>query len=399
MYPKKFKEKEKGLVLVSVLLILGLLSAVAAGTLLSGQLDLRISANLKSRSQAFYVAEAGLHHAWQELADGNGINDLAAVFAATGVTTLFSNASFGGGSYSVTAEPIPTSRPKRLKLISRACLPAGEPCPPGNAKVIIEAQLRGESMFQCAICAKESVHLSGGAKTDSFDSATASYDVLLAGSDGNIRSNGTITLSGSYTQASGSAAAGGSVTTTGGATVTGTITNQAPAHEYSPVAPCGPAYSNGAGVTGGNYNTYTGELTGNAGDAITVSSGNYCFSSVQLAGGSSLTVNGPVVVNVAAHSDFSGGEIINTTADAENLKLFSSLSSSVQGITVSGGAQTYMAIYAPDSKVEIVGGGDFFGSIVGTIVESATGAKIHYDRKFQDNQDGRVVLLTWAELF
>ncbi len=55
---------ERGVVLVIVLLIMGLLSAVAAGTLLSGQIDLRISANLKTRTQAFYIAEAGLHRAW-----------------------------------------------------------------------------------------------------------------------------------------------------------------------------------------------------------------------------------------------------------------------------------------------------------------------------------------------
>jgi hypothetical protein len=93
------------------------------------------------------------------------------------------------------------------------------------------------------------------------------------------------------------------------------------------------------------------------------------------------------------------GEVINTTTDAENLKVFSSLVSSEQGIRVSGGNQRYMAIYAPDAKVHIVGGGDLFGSVVGKVVESAGGARIHYDKRLEDNQDGKVTMLTWVELF
>ena len=399
MYPNKFKENERGLVLVSVLLIMALLSAVAAGTLLSGQLDLRISANLKTRSQAFYIAEAGLHHAWQEMADSDGTNDLAALFDATGITPLFSNVSFGGGSYTVTAEPISGSSPKRLKVVSTGCLPAGEPCAPGSSRAIIEAQLRGESIFPCAICSQAGIYLAGGTKTDSFDSREAPYDSLNAGTDGYVQSNGTIALSGSTTQVNGDAAAGGTVSTNGGATVTGTTTHNAPLRVFPPVASCGPPYSSGVGVTGGSYNSSTGELSGEAGNAIVLSDGSYCFSNIQLAGGSSLTVHGPVTINVSTHSDLASGEVINTTTDAENLKVFSSLVSSEQGIRVSGGNQRYMAIYAPDAKVHIVGGGDLFGSVVGKVVESAGGVRIHYDKRLEDNQDGKVTMLTWVELF
>jgi hypothetical protein len=399
MYSKKSGENERGLVLVCVLLILGLLSAVAAGTLLSGQLDLRISANLKTRSQAFYIAEAGLHHAWQEIADGDGTNDLAALFDATEITTLFSNAPFGGGSYTVTAEPISGPNPKRLKVISTGCLPPGEPCASGNSKVIIEAQLRGDSLFPCAVCSRESINLAGGTKTDSFDSRTAPYESLNAGTNGDVRSNGTITLWGSTTQVNGAATAGGPVTLSKGATVTGATTLNAPPRVFPAVASCGPPYSSGAGVTGGSYDPATGELRGTEGDAIALSDGSYCFSSIQLTEGSSLTVSGPVILNVTAHSDFAGGEVMNTTADAENLKVLSNLVSSERGIRVSGGNQTYMGIYAPDAKVHILGGGDFFGSIVGGMVVGDGGAKIHYDERFEDNQDGKVTMLTWVELF
>lgn len=390
---------ERGIVLVMVLLIMGLLSAVAAGTLLSGQIDLRISANLKTRTQAFYIAEAGLHRAWQEMADGDGTDDFVAVFSAQGATTLFNNTSFSGGSYAVTARALSGSNPKRIKVTSTGCLPAGDPCSSGSSKVVTEAQFKRASLFPCAVCGKDSVSLSGGAKTDSFDSRVAPYDALTAGSDGDVRSNGAIVLSGNTTQIRGDATAGGAVSIHGGATVTGTVTNNVPLREFPSVTPCGPPFSSGSGITGGSYSSITGELRGTGGDAIVLADGTYCFSSVTLGGGSTLTVNGPVTINVTADSDFTGGGVTNTTTIAENFKILSSLASSSQGIRVSGGGQAYMVIYAPDGRLKVVGGGDIFGSVVGKIVESAGGVRFHYDKRLEDNQDGGVVMLTWVELF
>ena len=390
---------ERGVVLVIVLLIMGLLSAVAAGTLLSGQIDLRISANLKTRTQAFYIAEAGLHRAWQEMADGDGTDDFEAVFSARGTTRLFTNMSFSRGSYAVTAWALSGSNPKRIKVTSTGCQPAGDPCPSGNSKVVTEAQFKRALLFPCAVCGRDSVSLSGGAKTDSFDSRVAPYDALTAGSDGDVGSNGAIILSGSTTQIRGDATAGGAVSIHGGATVTGTATNNARLSEFPSVTPCGPPYSSGSGITGGSYNSATGELRGTGGDVIVLADGSYCFSSVTLGGGSTLTVNGPVTINVTADSDFTGGGVTSATAIAENLKIFSSLASSSQGIRVSGGGQAHMAIYAPDARLEVVGGSDIFGSVVGKIVESAGGVRFHYDKRLEDNQDGGIVMVTWVELF
>jgi Tfp pilus assembly protein PilX len=136
-------KNDQGVALVVVLMVMVILSSIAgAGLLLTG-LDLKTSANLKSRTLAFYVADAGLNHGWQELGDGNGTNDFAAVFSAGGTTTLFSNASFGQGSYTVTGQAVAGSNPNRVKVTATGCLPSG--CSSGSSKAVIEAEFKWES--------------------------------------------------------------------------------------------------------------------------------------------------------------------------------------------------------------------------------------------------------------
>lgn len=133
------KNKQGIALLIALMVMMILLSITGAGLLFSG-LNLKTTSSLKTRTQAFYVADGSLYHALQELSDGNGTNDFATVFSATGTTTLFSNTSFGGGSYTVTAQAVVGSNPNRVKVTATGCLPAG--CPSGSSKAVIEAEFK-----------------------------------------------------------------------------------------------------------------------------------------------------------------------------------------------------------------------------------------------------------------
>jgi len=386
---------------VITLLILTLLIGAGTGAIFSTQMDLKTSGNLKRRAKAFYIAQAGLNHAWQELNDSDGTNDFATVFSS-GATAVspFKDTSFGSGSYTVTAQAVPGSSPKRIKATSTGCQPSGNPCPAGNSQSVIEAQFTGNLLFTNAAFGKSSATLSGGALTDSFDSRVGAYSAATAGSDGDVGSNGDITLSGGTTQIKGDATGGGTVTTSGGSTVTGTTTETAPNVTLPPVdSPCGSSFSDGTGITGGSYNSSNGQLNGTAGANITLDDGIYCLSSLDLSGGSTIEVNGSVTIYLTDKSDLSGGGITNTTHVAANLKIFSSYSSTSQGITVSGGSEAYMTIYAPAAKVKISGAGDFYGAVVGGNIDITGGAKFHYDKALEDDLWGPVERLTWKELF
>lgn len=406
----KLLANERGMILVISLMILALLLGAGVGAIVSMQTDLRTSSNLKTGKQAFYIADAGVNRAWKELDDGNGTNDFDSL---SGSVTLYSNVSYASGSYTVTAEvqhPGSSTKPiipKRVKVTSTGCYPAVTgtgSCPAGSAKVVIEAQFRRESLFNCAACGKDSVSITGGSTTNSYDSRTGAYGGSNVGSDGDVGSNGTITLSGSPTVVYGDASALTSVTTSGGASVTGTTTNLKAPIEFPPIShPCGSpyTYSSGSGITGGTYNSANGQLRGTGSTGIELASGTYCFSSVDLAGQSTLTVQAGSTVKIylTADSNFTGGGVVNNTGLPENLEIYSLFSSSSQGISVSGGSQVGMAIYAPDCRVALSGGSNYYGSIVGKSIDISGGTAFHYDKRLEDNVDGEIGMVSWRQVF
>ena len=175
---RKTLKDDAGFILMPLLLVMGLVSLAAGGALLSGQLDLRATARLKMSIQAFYIAEAGLNHGWDELENSDGVNDFRALSTAAGGTMLFRKRDFEEGSYTVTSEVVAGSNPGRVKVTSTGCLPAGDPCPSGHSKAVMEAEFRRQSLFLCALCGKEGVTLSGGSQTDSFDLRKLPYTIL-----------------------------------------------------------------------------------------------------------------------------------------------------------------------------------------------------------------------------
>src|SRR3970040_1960436 len=186
----KLLANERGMILVISLMILALLLGAGVGGIVSMQTDLRTSSNLKTGKQRFYIADAGVNRAWKKLDDGNGTNDFDSL---SGSVTLYSNVSYASGSYTVTAEvqhPGSSTQPiipKRVQVTSTGCYPAVTgtgSCPAGSAKVVIEQQFRRESLFNCAACAKDSVSITGGSTTNSYDSRTGAYGGSNVGSDG-----------------------------------------------------------------------------------------------------------------------------------------------------------------------------------------------------------------------
>jgi hypothetical protein len=68
------KRGEQGIALIAVLIITTLLLGLIGGTLLFTQIDLRISSNLKTGSEAFSIAEAGLYHSIAKIPSGHNFS-------------------------------------------------------------------------------------------------------------------------------------------------------------------------------------------------------------------------------------------------------------------------------------------------------------------------------------
>jgi len=113
-----------GIVLVISLLILTLILSAGLGAIFSVQSDLRSSGNFEKGTQAFYIAEAGVNHARQELHDGDGTNDFNSIYAAANDTVIVSVSNFNGGTYSVKRTGS-ASNPLSIKALAVATLPNG----------------------------------------------------------------------------------------------------------------------------------------------------------------------------------------------------------------------------------------------------------------------------------
>ena len=175
--------------------------------------------------------------------------------------------------------------------------------------------------------------------------------------------------------------------------MTGTIDDTC-AEEYTSVE-TPPTLSNL--ISGGSKSVNTSE---------TLSTGDYKFSSLSVAGNGMLTLsgairlyvtgnlsvtgNGKIIINDNAviyldgTANIAGNGFINSTNAPSNLLLFSSYAGASDGVTISGNGDFYGAIYAPDTEIKIAGNGDTYGSVIGGSFTVTGNGNIHYDESLND---------------
>jgi Tfp pilus assembly protein PilX len=411
-------KNNQGIALVAIIMMMMILLTISTAGLLLSAVNLKTTSNYKTGTAAFNVADAGINNGWMAL--GSVFDTL------DGSVTLLSDVNFtyGGstGTYTVQALEL-AGTPKQVMITSTGCFPAATfPCS-SVSKAVIEARFKGGTYaFNNAIESagetniNDDTDVTGGSLVDSFDSRNGNYNTCLnppsctqlnKGAEGDIRSNQDITLSGSNTVVSGNATSHGTINATGGATITGTPTPDAPQKDYAPVSPCGPPWSTLTGITNVGSGSLTLDADGNvsiqAHADVHFAAGTYCFKSVTVSGNSTLTVDGAVKLYLTDYSDLSGGTISNyscsSVCDAEQFQIFSSVNSESQGVKVAGGSATAMTIYAPQGRVQITGGSDFLGAVVGVKVDVTGGTKFHYDKKLKNPNGSPLQLISWRQVF
>ena len=131
------------------------------------------------------------------------------------------------------------------------------------------------------------------------------------------------------------------------------------------------------------YDPIKGNLTVSGGGTATLASGTYCFNNVTVSGGSTLRINGSVIINVTGKFTDSGGSLQNTSYIPFNLQVASSYTGS-NGVTVSGTSATYLTIYAPGTDVTVSGGGPLYGALVGKTLTVSGNSFVHQDLALPD---------------
>jgi Tfp pilus assembly protein PilX len=436
----KRNHREGGVALVIALLVLAILSVLAASVMLVTQTETWSATNNRSMLQARYAAEAGAQKALNYLrynyvapanpaatfnltkypAQFNG-NDVV-LSAMTGVNANYPDAAVQTAfrntlmDASVPGVGVPASYEVTAKLLSirAGVIQTWEITSQGNVPSVRNAQVQvvmrversGTPLLTYAVfgtgngCAD--LNLSGGALTNSFDSSAGTYAATAQASGGDVGSNGNVTLGGATTQVQGNisvlnptqgaCAAGADITSSSGAgAFQGTTTLSAP-QTYPlplPISPAAPttnqSYAANTTLPPGNY----GNVNMSGGKTLTLSPGTYNLNSLVLSGNSQLQISPPgqVIINIQGTGavnavDLSGGTIANTSDIPLNLQINYDGS---QPILLSGGSGSYGIVYAPNSPITISGGADWYGAVLGKSFTDSGGSAVHFDRSLLQN--------------
>ena len=129
---------EDGVVLLSVLMLLAVVTLVGASSITTMLMDLRMSGYYSKRVLVFYIAEAGVNRGRYEVSNGDGDKDFSTILAPT---LLFQSEALNGGSYTVVATPVAGPILPRLTIRSTGCYPSLDPCPRMHASSVVEVLL------------------------------------------------------------------------------------------------------------------------------------------------------------------------------------------------------------------------------------------------------------------
>jgi Flp pilus assembly protein TadG len=239
-----------------------------------------------------------------------------------------------------------------------------------------------------AIGAAGSITISGNVTIDSYDSTQGPYDPATAGDDGDIAAGGDVSIGG-RAEINGTVR-GATVSSSGNATTGGTSFSRR-SMEFPSVDISGAQASNNNSnlplIMKGNKLASPLDASGNfsltGGEQYNMPPGVYLFNDLSLGGQSSISISGPTDIYLTGDLDTSGGDVINSTQDPNNLRIFMTGGNAQLNASV----DWYGLLYAPDSEVTINGSADVYGAIIGANVTASGSGEIHFDAGLELGDD------------
>jgi len=384
----------RGFVMPTVVFAVAIMSVVVVASLSTSSDERRASRAVRESTLAIYTAEAGLRQTYGNwpVAPVKAMNPGDSL--DLGWQTLPNNEKYRAVIHRVDGGGL-----QEYNVIVQ-----GRRTGPNAGISTMIGVVGGIPLFNRAVYGGQLVWIQN-ATLDSFDSGLAPYNALTAGSEADVFSNGTMTLQ--KTTIKGDAGAVGAITLNNGPVVSGTTTPNAPAETPYDILAC-PA---------GGYSPVTPELaavgyTGNgvlnlaSGTTLNLTAGKqYFFKSVTMTGTSKLALpgGGPVDFQVQDSIYMAGGSIANTNHKATDLS-FSACGTPTDpskgnywGVT--GGADAFFSVYAPNHVVYALGNSAFYGAVISSIFYITGSAQFHYDealaRKASPNL--QVQRATWGQ--
>lgn len=303
-----------------------------------------------------------------------------------------------GGGYEADLDPVP-GRTGVFWVQTAGYSGGANPAVPGAQSRVLEAyvQVIPRSPFRYSAFGDERVTMSGNTSTDSYDSSQGRYRSSTAGTEGDIGTNatssGSITLSGNVIVGGDAfVGPGGNPDTDIDASANVIISGT---RGSLPVPEPLPPVTIPAGLTG------SGDLSISGNQTVTLPGGTYWYDDISISGNGRLDFEGPAVLYLSGQLSVSGNGIGTAGDLPPNLTLYVAGNDNVG---ISGNANFYGAIYAPESRISLSGNGALFGGVVGREVSISGNSPVHYDVALQDAwgdvrlAPNHVQVLSWSEL-
>ncbi len=374
------------LVALAIMLLLTIAAMVAVDT---AQTDMDLSFNQVHANQSFYVAQAGLIRAYNEINNDNAW------------TTGYLSIPYEGGYYTVAVIDSTVDFALIDTVILRSTGSIGE------ANTNLEALVVPEYWrpFQYAMFGDSAIVMDNNTCTDSYNSDSGSYAATMDLINGDVASNGELDfIHTAVVGGDASSATDGGISVCATCTIHGdTATNVEPfpvppvpdsVYEWARTVNAAPGGLSDPSV----YNSATYALNMALNSSLTLSGGVYYFSDVTLQNTSQLQVApGESVQMYVTGNIFIGQNAnVNTNGDPGDLMIFS------RGDSLQIGMSTVMhaAFYSPSASVAIDNNCDYYGSIVahsGTMINAAC---VHYDRSLREVEGGKtgvMQMIAWKE--
>ncbi|UCD64439.1 MAG: hypothetical protein JSW34_03125 [Candidatus Zixiibacteriota bacterium] len=375
----------------ALIIALGIMLMLTIAALMAvnrAETDINLSFNQLHYDQSFYVAEAGLRRAFQDLNDDNA-------WAAG-----YADVVFEEGTYWVAVDHWYPTEPLRDTVDVRATGRVQAAC--ANVRALIVPELLFP--FDYAVYGDDSILLDQNTNTASYhsDPDSGTFATTLLDSLGDVASNGTVTLDNSASiggDASSSADPGVIMDPT--CTVTEDTASGLPPYPLEPIdeEAMADAMANNDNLTGisGTYDlgADTSLAVGN-GDSVHLATGIYYFTDVTLDENSTLTVDDGVTIYMSGDMLLSNNTSVNPYNDPADLLIIST--GSIQ--TVGNDVDLHVLFYGPDADVYLANSCVVYGSIVANSVVIKNTASIYYDRALAEiplRTTGRMLMIAWSE--
>jgi hypothetical protein len=398
-YQSKSTNSRKGFVLPMVVFAVAIMSIIVVASLATSSDERRASRAVRESTLAEYAADAGLRQTY-------GAWPVAAVKALNpgdsldlGWQALPNSGS--AGKYRAVIHRVDGGGLQEYDVIVQ-----GRRTGLNGGISTILGVVGGVPLFSRAVYGGQIVWIQN-ATLDSFDSGVAPYNALTAGNNADVFSNGTMTLQ--KTTINGDAGAAGAITLNNSPVVTGTTTANAPAETpYDNIACALPT---------GTYSPVTPELaavgyTGNgvlslaSGQTLNLTGSQYVFKSVTMAGTSKLALPAGQHVDIQVQDSIymAGGTVVNTNHKATDLSFTqcgtptNPAKTNYWGLT--GGADAYFSVYAPNNVVYALGNSAFFGAVISSIFYITGSAQFHYDEALARAASPKLAVqkATWSQM-